>query len=107
ELPEYYPTRTEIVLLGRAAPEIAQAIPEGAALVEFGSGASVKTRLLLDSAPQIAAYTPIDISREALDAAAAAIRADYPRLAVELMTEDFTVAITLPAGLGERPRFGF
>jgi ergothioneine biosynthesis protein EgtB len=63
ELTEYYPTRTEITLLRAIAPEIAQIISPGAALVEFGSGASVKTRLLLDAAPQVAVYAPIDISR--------------------------------------------
>ena len=51
ELPEYYPTRTETALLTEAAPEIASYISDGAALVEFGSGASIKTRLILDAAP--------------------------------------------------------
>jgi hypothetical protein len=59
--PEYYPTRTETALLERIAGDIALSIPQGAVLVEFGSGASDKTRLLLDAAPQIAAYVPIDI----------------------------------------------
>src|ERR1700739_1614606 len=54
-LPEYYLTRTEIDLLGKVAPEIAKHIPKGAALVELGSGASLKTRLLLDAAPHLGA----------------------------------------------------
>jgi len=62
DLPEYYPTRQESALLTRIAPEIAARIPPGAILIELGSGASLKTRLLLDAAPQIAAYMPIDIS---------------------------------------------
>jgi hypothetical protein len=62
ELPEYYPTRTETALLRRIAPEIAARVMEGAALVEFGSGASTKTRILLDAMPQLAVYVPIDIS---------------------------------------------
>jgi dimethylhistidine N-methyltransferase len=107
ELPEYYPTRTELALLRNAAREIAQAIPTGAALVEFGSGASLKTRVLLDAARQIAVYTPIDISREALEAAAAAIGADYPHLTIAPMVEDFTAALDLPAELSGRPHFGF
>src|SRR5216684_8583616 len=62
ELPEYYLTRTETALLAGIAPAIAGFIADGAALVEFGSGASAKTRLLLDASPQIDLYVPIDIS---------------------------------------------
>ena len=71
--PEYYPTRVETALLQQFASEIAAGIPEGAVLVEFGSGASDKTRVILDAAPQIAAYVPIDISEDALAKAAAAL----------------------------------
>ena len=81
-LPEYYPTRVERALLTEAAPEIAAEIPPGASLVEFGSGASVKVRQLLDAAPQIARYVPLDISVDALQAAAAEIARDYPHLQV-------------------------
>ncbi|MFN3514678.1 MAG: ergothioneine biosynthesis protein EgtB [Phenylobacterium sp.] len=107
ELPEYYPTRTEIALLRDKAGEMAHAAPDGAVLVEFGSGASTKTRLLLDAAPQIAAYVPIDISASALEAAAASIRASYPHLAVAPLVDDFTRALRLPAAAAERPRLGF
>jgi dimethylhistidine N-methyltransferase len=107
ELAEYYPTRTEVALLRRIAPEIARLISPGAALVEFGSGASVKTRILLDAAPQIGVYAPIDISLAALDEAAGAIRKDYPRLTVAPLLDDFTRAITLPAAAQGRPVTGF
>jgi dimethylhistidine N-methyltransferase len=107
ELTEYYPTRTEIALLRTIAPEIAQIISPGAALVEFGSGASVKTRLLLDAAPQVAVYAPIDISRAALDAAALAIRRDYPKLVVAPLRDDFTRALALPSAAQDRPVTGF
>ena len=106
-LEEYYPTRTEVALLRRIAPEIAKLISPGAALVEFGSGASVKTRILLDAAPQIGVYTPLDISAAALDEAAAAIRRDYPTLTVAPLLEDFTRAITLPKAAQGRPVTGF
>ncbi|HZZ33591.1 MAG TPA: ergothioneine biosynthesis protein EgtB [Phenylobacterium sp.] len=106
-LAEYYPTRTEVALLRRIAPQIAEIISPGAALVEFGSGASTKTRLLLDAAPQIGVYAPIDISRAALDEAAAAIRRDYPKLTVAPLLEDFTRAISLPAAAQGRPVTGF
>jgi dimethylhistidine N-methyltransferase len=90
ELPEYYPTRQETALLASVAPELAARIPAGATLVELGSGASVKTRLLLDAAPQLAAYAPVDISETAVAAAAAAIARDYPTLRVRPVTADFT-----------------
>jgi dimethylhistidine N-methyltransferase len=86
---------------------MAQAIPKGAALVEFGSGASVKTRLLLDAARDLGAYVPIDISPDALDAAARAIRQDYPDLLVAPLAEDFTTALSLPPAVAGRPVVGF
>jgi len=106
-LPEYYPTRTEIALLRGAAAEMAAEIPDGAALVEFGSGASVKTRVLLDAAPQVAVYAPIDISISALEAAARAIGADYPALTVAPLRDDFTNALSLPDEAQGRPVVGF
>jgi dimethylhistidine N-methyltransferase len=107
ELPEYYPTRTELALMRTKAADMAKVIPDGAALVEFGSGASTKTRLLLDAAPQIAIYVPIDISPSALEAAAAAINKDYPGVQVASLAEDFTKALALPRETLDRPRVGF
>jgi dimethylhistidine N-methyltransferase len=107
ELEEYYPTRTELGLLRTHAAEIAAIVPDGAALVEFGSGASLKTRVLLDAAPQIAAYAPIDISAEAVGAAADALARDYPRLTLAPLVEDFTRALALPAATAGRPVVGF
>ncbi len=107
ELPEYYPTRTETALLRAIAPEIAARIPLGAAMIEFGSGASTKTRIVLDAAPQLAVYAPMDISASALDAAAAAIRADYPDLEVAPALGDFTHPLGLPAAARGRPTVGF
>jgi dimethylhistidine N-methyltransferase len=107
ELAEYYPTRTELALLRSVAPEIAAEIPSGATLVEFGSGASLKTRIVLDAAPQVAVYAPIDISREALTAAASAIGRDYPDIEVAPLVEDFTRALQLPRAALGRPPVGF
>lgn len=107
ELPEYYPTRTELALMRDRVGEMAAAIPDGATLVEFGSGASTKTRLLIDAAPQLGIYAPIDISRSALDAAAEAIDRDYPNLIVAPLAEDFTKALDLPEQTQGRPRVGF
>ncbi|MFN3522836.1 MAG: ergothioneine biosynthesis protein EgtB [Phenylobacterium sp.] len=107
ETAEYYPTRTEVALLRRIAEDLSAEIAEAAALVEFGSGASVKTRVLLDAAPQIAVYAPIDISPDALAEAERAIRRDYPALEVASLAEDFTKALGLPGAVAGRPVVGF
>jgi dimethylhistidine N-methyltransferase len=99
-LPEYYPTRQENALLALAAPEISAWIGEGATLVELGSGASLKTRQILDAASSIAVYAPIDVSETMLADAAAAIERDYPHIAVTPIVADFTQLSELHAGAG-------
>jgi dimethylhistidine N-methyltransferase len=96
ELPEYYITRTETRILERHAQAIADRIGENALLVELGSGASTKTRLLLDRLPDLAAYVPVDISRTHLMAAAQRIASAYPGLEVLPACADFTQAFPLP-----------
>jgi dimethylhistidine N-methyltransferase len=105
--PEYYPTRAETALLQQIIGQIVGLIPSDAVLVEFGSGASEKTQLILDSAPQIAAYVPIDISADALAAAVARLNHHYPNLIVAPSADDFTRAMTLPAVAHGRPKVGF
>jgi dimethylhistidine N-methyltransferase len=105
--PEYYPTRQEAALLRRIAPLWAARFGLGAALVEFGSGASEKTRIVLDAAPDLAAYVPIDISADALDAAARRIANSYPGLTVSPLVGDFLHLGSLPAGIGSGRRIGF
>src|SRR5579872_5927447 len=73
-LPEYYPTRTELSILRDRAGAISAIIPEGAALVEFGAGATTKVRLLLREC-SLGAYVPVDISGDFLNAQAEALRA--------------------------------
>ncbi len=107
ELPEYYLTRTETAILTGCAPEIARLAGPGCALVEFGSGSSVKTRLLLDAMPDLAAYVPIDISRQHLDATAARLRSDYPALAVRPVCADYMTLAALPPDVGAARRIGF
>ncbi|MEO7026413.1 MAG: ergothioneine biosynthesis protein EgtB [Caulobacteraceae bacterium] len=107
EQPEYYPTRQETALLEAIAPDLASLIPHGARLVELGSGASRKTRLLLDAAPAVATYAPVDISASALAAAAAAIAADYPRLTVAPLVGDFASSAGLPPLRRDEPQVGF
>src|SRR6266700_6698552 len=82
ELPEYYPTRCELAILRTHGAEIARMLPEGSALIEFGSGSTRKVRILLDSTSTIAAYVPVDISAQMLAQEAAQLEQDYPGLKV-------------------------
>ncbi|HLL29832.1 MAG TPA: L-histidine N(alpha)-methyltransferase [Allosphingosinicella sp.] len=105
-LPEYYLTRTETALLERRCPDVARIADPGQAVVEFGSGASVKTRILLAaSAPS--AYVPIDISGDFLRSAAADLAEDFPGLPVHPIEADFTRPIRLPEALEKSPKLGF
>jgi L-histidine Nalpha-methyltransferase len=106
-LPEYYPTRTELSILERRAGEMSGYVPLSAALVEFGTGSSRKARLLIEAAPQLAAYVPVDISAEFLAQEAAAVRRDIPWIAVLPVAADFTRDFDLPAQIRNRPRVGF
>jgi L-histidine N-alpha-methyltransferase len=106
-LPEYYPTRTELKILDQYAGEIAGYVPLSAALVEFGTGSTKKARILIDAAPQLAAYVPVDISAEFLAQEAAAVRRDIPWIAVLPVAADFTRDFDLPQQVCARPRVGF
>jgi len=106
-LPEYYPTRTELAILRAHAPAMARLLPPETALIELGSGSSRKARLLIDAAPAVAAYVPVDISAQWLAEEAARLRRDYPQLAVLPVAADFTQAFRLPAALAGLPRAGF
>jgi dimethylhistidine N-methyltransferase len=105
ELPEYYPTRTELALLDHHAQEMAALIGEGADIVEFGAGASRKVRVLLDALPMPRRFVPVDISGEHLEAAAVVLRTDYPLLQVQPMVGDFTRGLQLPQAVGRRVGF--
>lgn len=96
ELDEYYLTNTELSILNKNAVEIAKQIGERVRLVEYGSGSSTKTRILLDHLQDVAAYIPVDISGEHLDLAAESIRADYPSIEVLPLAKDFTREFALP-----------
>lgn len=97
ELPEYYPTRTELGILAANAREIAAQMGPRAEIVEFGAGSLRKVRLLLDAMEQPARYLPIDISAQHLSHAAAALQRDYPGLAVQPVVADYTLPVHLPA----------
>jgi dimethylhistidine N-methyltransferase len=108
ELPEYYPTRTENGILRRHAADIAKLVGPGARLVEFGSGAGEKIRLLLSALERPAAYVPVDISRRHLLAAASGLARDFPRLAIAPVCADYTRPFELPAlGMAPETTVGF
>ncbi len=105
-LPSYYPTRTETALLEARMGEIARLAGHGGAIVEFGSGSSTKTPLLID-AIKPRAYVPIDISGEYLRDSAARVDAQFPQLPVFAVEADFTREVRLPSEIEGAPRLGF
>ena len=107
ELPEYYPTRTELRILESSAESIAGLADPGAALIEFGSGSTAKARLLLRHMVSVRAYVPVDISAEFVNGEAARLQADFPALRVLPVAADFTGAFELPAAVKAGPRLGF
>src|ERR1700726_919547 len=105
-LPEYYPTRTELSILRDRGSAISAIVPKGAALVEFGAGATTKVRLLLKECA-FGAYVPVDISGDFLKSQADALRADFPGLAVYPVAADFTAPFALPEAIRATPKGGF
>src|SRR5450759_987304 len=105
-LPEYYPTRTELGILRDRGSAISAALPKGAALVEFGAGATTKVRLLLNECA-FGAYVPVDISGDFLSAQADALRKDFPGLDVYPVAADFTAPFALPDAVAGMPKVGF
>ncbi|GAA0331322.1 L-histidine N(alpha)-methyltransferase [Sphingomonas oligophenolica] len=106
ELPEYYPTRTETAILLAACPEVAALAGEGRAVVEFGSGSSTKTPILLRSVKP-GAYVPIDISGDFLRESSAGLAAAFPGLPVLPVEADFLRPIALPPQIADTPKLGF
>lgn len=105
-LPEYYPTRAETEILSERCAEFRELIGPGRAVVEFGSGSSVKTPLLLACVAP-AAYVPLDISGDFLRAAAEDLAAKFPGLPVYPVEADFMREVTLPAAVRDVPKLGF
>jgi len=108
DLPEYYPTRCEMQILREHGRDIARHVPQGAALVEFGSGSSKKARILLRALPPLAAYVPVDICGEMIEQEALELRQDFPGLKVLPVTADITQQFALPQEAQAAPvRVGF
>ncbi|MBW0144079.1 L-histidine N(alpha)-methyltransferase [Sphingomicrobium clamense] len=105
-LDAYYPTETEMRIMGENASAIAEATGRGAALVEFGAGSATKTPLIID-AIEPAHYVPIDISGDYLRDSADKLKADHPGLAVDPVEADFTKPFDLPSEIDGFERIGF
>lgn len=96
QLPEYYLTNTELAIMRDNIDEIVAMVGKQASLIEFGSGSSLKTRVLLEHLSELAAYVPVDISEEHLLASADSIRERFPHIDVLPVVADFTQAFDLP-----------
>ncbi|HEY6815193.1 MAG TPA: L-histidine N(alpha)-methyltransferase [Croceibacterium sp.] len=105
-LPEYYPTRAETAILRQRCADFRRLIAPGRAVVEFGSGSSVKTPLLLECI-EPAAYVPLDISGEFLRASAADLAGKFPGLPVHPVEADFMKPVRLPEAVAGLPKLGF
>ncbi|MBT8088784.1 MAG: L-histidine N(alpha)-methyltransferase [Gammaproteobacteria bacterium] len=97
ELPEYYLTDAELEIMQNNIDEMAALIGKTASLIEFGSGSSLKTRILLENLADLAAYVPVDISEEHLFSSARQIRAEFPGIDVRPVVADFTRPFALPS----------
>jgi len=96
ELPEYYLTDAELEIMRVNVGEMAELIGRTASLIEFGSGSSLKTRILLENLEDLAAYVPVDISEDHLWTSARQLRAEFPGLDVRPVVADFTKTFSLP-----------
>lgn len=108
ELPEYYPTRTELSILKTHAQDMASAMGEKADIIEFGAGSLQKVRYLLKAAHNPARFVPMDISGSHLQAASADLQAEFPQLLIQPLVADYTNPWHLPTalpGTGRRVAF--
>jgi dimethylhistidine N-methyltransferase len=107
KLDEYYPTRTETALLETHGEEIAALAGSGRVLVEFGSGSSRKTSLLLGALGDVPAYIPIDIAAESLSEAAEWLSGQHDGLTIVPLIADFTTTRVLPPEARRKKKLGF
>ncbi|MGY9105669.1 MAG: L-histidine N(alpha)-methyltransferase [Alphaproteobacteria bacterium] len=107
DLPEYYPTRTEIALLEKIAPELAERVVKGSALVEFGAGSEKKAEVLFGATSHFNAYVPIDISAVHLRHLSERVARNYRGIKVFPVPGDFTGELELPISVRSAPLVGF
>lgn len=107
ELPEYYPTRTELALLREQGLRLAELLSSNSMLVEFGAGSGLKAELLLRHMERPAGYMAIEISATALEATETRLRMAFPNLPLRMLEADFVALQTLPQDLPGERRVGF
>jgi L-histidine Nalpha-methyltransferase len=107
QLEEYYPTRVETALLEAYGAEIAERMGNARVLVEFGSGSSRKTSLLLSALAGVSLYVPIDVAGESLAEAAEWLSERHDGLAIRPLIADFTKTRTLPVAARRSRKLGF
>ncbi|MEM6689891.1 MAG: L-histidine N(alpha)-methyltransferase [Planctomycetota bacterium] len=105
-LPEYYPTRTELGILQSNIDEICDRIGSNVHLIEWGSGSSLKTRLLLKHLSQIQAYYPVDVSGAYLNLVADELTGEFADLNICPIVGDFTNDLDAPWELKDRSNEG-
>lgn len=103
----YYPTRSEMEIFDRHGADMGACLPKARALVEFGSGSSLKIRAMLKAMPQLTHYAPIDISGEILTREAEALSADFRGLEVVPIHADFMSPVELPRELKDIGKLAF
>lgn len=96
ELDAYYPTRTETKIMKEFIGEIEEEIGPNSLLIEYGSGSSVKTKILLDNLQDLAGYVTIDISGEHLIKTAEQLKIEYPHITIYPVCADYTKPFDLP-----------
>lgn len=106
-LPEYYPTRAEVEILSTYGSRIASDTDGPKVLVEFGSGSSRKTEILLAALPSITTYVPIDVSADALEDACKRLQRRFPSIEIVPFHGDFSSSFALPGALAHRSKLGF
>lgn len=106
-LPEYYPARTETTILRDHAAELSNGVAENCVLVEFGSGSSLKTEILLEALPRLRAYVPIDVSSSALEGARQRLSQRFPTLSIRPIRGDFSRPLKLFGDLSDGRMLGF
>ena len=106
DLPEYYPTRAETAILKTLCPDLVAHVGKGRAVVEFGSGSSTKTPVVLRCV-EPSAYVPIDISGDFLRESARSLQQAFPDLPIHPLEGDFMRPLTLPAVVADSPKLGF
>ena len=104
ELPEYYLTRTELSIMRRHGPAMARLIGPECQVIEYGSGSSIKSLLLLDALASPVSYVPVDICRSMLEESSRALLKEYPNLEVLAVAGEYHDGLRHVRGEANRPK---